>query len=106
MKAGDDDWIAVVGNLGKVRNIWGKLLRILIWDMTDTKVLRRFYKTVSQAVLLFGAKIWVLTPWMEKALDSFQHRVTCRLIGRQMKKRGDGSWAYPTLEEEMGEADF
>ena len=25
LTAGDDEWIAVVGNLGKARNIWGRL---------------------------------------------------------------------------------
>ena len=33
--------------------------------------------------MLFGAETWVLTPRMEWALDSFQHRVVWRLTGRQ-----------------------
>ena len=61
---------------------------------------------MSQAVLLFGADTWVLTPRMERALDSFQHRVAQRLTGRQPRRQGGGSWAYPPLEETMGEAGF
>ena len=29
LKAGDDDWLAVVGNLGKERSSWGWLSRVL-----------------------------------------------------------------------------
>ena len=41
---------------------------------------------------------------MERALDSFHHRVVQRLTGRQPRRWGGGSWAYPPLEEAMGEA--
>ena len=33
-----------------------------------------FLKAVTQAVLLFGEEMWVLTPRMEQALSSFQNR--------------------------------
>ena len=65
----------MVGNLEKSKNIWGWLSRILNREGTDSKVLGRFSKAVIQAVLLFGAETWVLTPRMERSLSSFQHRV-------------------------------
>ena len=65
-----------------------------------------FFKALTQAVLLFGAETWVLTPIMEWALSIFQHRVARRLTGTQPRRRGDGSWEYPSLEEEMMEAGF
>ena len=68
---GDDDWLAVVGNLGKARKSWGRLYRILSWEGADPKVSGHFYKAVVQAVVLFGVETWVLTPRMERALDSF-----------------------------------
>ena len=49
-----------------------------------------FLKSVAQAVLLFGAEMWVLTPRMEQALDSFQHRVARRLTGRHTRRQGMG----------------
>ena len=61
---------------------------------------------MSHAVLLFGAETWALTPRMERDLDSFQHRVARRLTGRQLRRRGDGSSAYPPLDEAMGETGF
>ena len=48
----------------------------------------------------------VITPRMERDLSSFQHRVTFRLTGRQPSRHGDGSWEYPSLEEEMAESGF
>ena len=79
----NDDWLAVVGNLGKARRSWGRLSRVLGRDGADPKVSRTFYTAVAQAVLLFEADTWFLTPRMEKALDSFQSRVARRITGRQ-----------------------
>ena len=106
LTAGDGGWLAVEGNLGKARKSWGRLSRILSREGVDPKVSGHFFKAVSQAVLLFGAEMWVLTPRMERALDSLQHRVAQRLARRQPRRRGGGSWAYPSLEEAMGEAGF
>ena len=55
LTAGDDDWLVVVGNLGKVQNSWGQLSRILTQGGADPKLSANFYKAVAQVVLLFGA---------------------------------------------------
>ena len=104
MTAGDDDWSAVVGNLGKARRSWGRLSQVLGREGADPKVLRTFYTAVSQAVLLFGVETWVLTPRMEKALDSFQSRVARRINGRQLRQKKDGSWDYPPMVGALREA--
>ena len=65
-----------------------------------------FFKAVTQAVLLFGAETWVLTPGMDHALSNFQHRVARLLTRRQPRRQSDGSWEYPSLEEAMVEAGF
>ena len=57
-------------------------------------------------MLLFGAETWVLTPRIDRYLDSFQHRAARRNTGRQLRRRGDGIWKYPPLAEAMGEAGF
>ena len=75
LTAGDNDWLEVVGNLGKAQKIWGRLSRILSREGVDLNVSGIFHKAVAQAVLLFRAETWFLTPRMERALDSFQHRV-------------------------------
>ena len=53
---GYDDWIVVLGNLGKARKSLGQLLWILSREGEDLKVSGHFYKEVSQAVLLFRAR--------------------------------------------------
>ena len=55
LREGYDDWLAVVGNLGKARKSWGRLTRILSRDGTDPKVSGHFYKVVAQGVLMFVA---------------------------------------------------
>ena len=55
-----------------------------------SKGVRKFFKTVTQAVLLFGAETRVLNPRMERALSSFQHRVARWLTGRHMRRWGYG----------------
>ena len=57
-------------------------------------------------MFLFGAKTWLLTPRMERALSRFYHRVVQRLIRREKSSRGGGSWEYPPLEAAMEEARF
>ena len=75
----DDDWPAVARNIRKARVTWGRMARILGREGADPKVSLNFYIAVTQQVLLFGAKTWVLTKKMEAALDAFQGRVARRL---------------------------
>ena len=104
LTAGDDDWMELVGNLGKAQRSWGRLSRVLGQEGADPKVSRMLYTAVAQAVLLFGAKTWVLTPRMEKALDSFQSRVARKTTGRQSRQSKDGIWVYPPLAGARKEA--
>ena len=103
---GDDDWLAVVGNLGKARKILGRLSRILSREGGYPKVLGNFYKAVAHAVLVFRVDTWVINPQMERALENFQHRVSRRVTGKQLWRQADRSWEYPPLVEAMGEAGF
>ena len=93
----------MVGNLGKARKIWGRLSRILSREGVDPKVSVNFFKAVAQAVLLFGAEVWVLTQRMERDLDSFQSRVVRRITRKHPRKQTGGSWEYLPLTEALGE---
>ena len=66
----------------------------------------KFYKVAAQAVLLFCPETCLLTPSMDQALDSFQHRVARQLIRSQRRGRGEGTWSYPPLQEAMVEVGF
>ena len=106
MTAGDDNWQAVAGNLVKAGKSWGRLSRILSREGADKRVSGHFFKAVVQAVLLFGAETWVLTPRIERALESFMHGAARRITGKQPRREGGGQWTYPPLEEAMREAGF
>ena len=82
------------------------MLRILSWEGADLKVSGHYFNLVTQAVLLFEVDTWVLTPMMERALSSFQHRVVQQLIRRHPSIREGGSWEYHSLEEAVAEAGF
>ena len=92
LKANNDDWPALVGKLGKAMRSWGRLSRVLGREGADPKVSRALYTAVTQAVLLFGAETWVLTPRMEKSLESFQSWVGMKITGRQPRQRKDDIW--------------
>ena len=106
LTAGDDDWPAVAGNLGKARKSWGQLKQILSREGADRRVSGNFFKAVIQQVLLFGAETWVVTPRMERALSSFIHGAARRITGRQPRRGWDGKWFYPSLEGAMKEWGF
>ena len=101
---GDNDWLAVAGNLVKARKSWGRLQGILIREGANKRVSGNFFKEVVQQVLLFGAETWVVSPRMERALSAFIHGAARRLTGRQPRRGWDGKWFYPSLEGATKEA--
>ena len=106
MTAGDDDWPAVAGNLVKARKSWGRLLRILSQEGPDKRVSGNFFKAVVQVVLLFGVETWVITPRIERALDSFMHGSARQITRNQPQRGGGGQWTYTLLKVAMREAGF
>ena len=57
LKAGDDYWPAVVGNLSKARKSWRRLLRVLSWKGADLKVSRNFLSGVTGGVAFQGVDV-------------------------------------------------
>ena len=82
----------------------GRLRRILGREGATARISGAFFKGVVQQVLLFGAKTWVVTPRMERALSGFLHGAARRLTGRQSRRGRNGAWHYPSLEGAMWEA--
>ena len=52
---------------------------------------------VVQAVLIFGSKTWVLTPWFDKSLERFHHRSVRRMAVMGPKRQHDGTWVYTPI---------
>ena len=64
-----------------------------------------FFKSVFQAVLLFGSETSVVTPCMGRALGGFQDQVARRLMGWLPRREPDRKWMYTsvaTAREEVG----
>ena len=54
LTAGDDDWPAVAGDLGKARKSWGRLKRILNREGADKRVSGKFSRRWSNMYCCLG----------------------------------------------------
>ena len=63
----DHDWPEVLCNIRKERHVWERIGKFLRREGAEPEFFEKFYCTVVQAVLLFGAETWVfLTPIMQR----------------------------------------
>ena len=60
--AADDDFMDVIWNLMKAREVWRRMMSILSREGERPRVSEFFLKSVVQSVLLFGAETGVVTP--------------------------------------------
>ena len=82
LRAADDNWQAVVGNVWKARKSWAWLTRILVLEGASPMVLGLFFKAIVQGVILFGSETWVLNPHMGRSLGIFQNMLARLIMGR------------------------
>ena len=67
LERSDNDCTAVLRNISRARQVWGRLGKLLQREGSEPSVLEKFYCAVVQAVLLFGADTWVLlAPIMQR----------------------------------------
>ena len=92
---GDDDWPEVARNLGKAWKSWESMQRILSREGAKMRVSGNFFKAMVQQVRLFGAETWVVTPRMERELNSFIHGAARGITGRQPRRGWEGTWFFP-----------
>ena len=52
------------------------------------------FKVVVQEVILFDSETWLVTPYIGRTMRGFQHRVDCRLNGKQPRLLPDSRWEY------------
>ena len=74
-----EDWPAVVANLCKARNRWVKLIHILVCEGAYSRTPGTFFKSVVQAIILFGLETWVVNPPYRSDSGGFHHRVNHQL---------------------------
>ena len=97
----NSDSAAVYLNLRKTRKQWVivamaiESMGAMIWARVA------MYKAVTQSVLLYGSKIWVVTGEMLKVLTGFHHREAQRITGMMAKRGAGGEWGYSSAVEAM-----
>ena len=65
----DDNCQAVLQNTRKVRQVWGRLGKMLQREGVELDVSEKFDGSVIQVALLFGAEMWVLLETMVQRLE-------------------------------------
>ena len=92
LERSDDDCPAVLHNIWKARQVWGRIGKFLRREGADPKFLANFYHAVVQAVLLFGADTWVLSAPMVQRLEVAYVGFLRKVIGKKAKRLRDGLW--------------
>ena len=59
------------------------------------------YKAMSQSVLLYGRKSWVVTEAMLKVLEGFNHRAARHITGMTSICGANAEWEYPPVVAAM-----
>ena len=95
----DDDTRAIDNQISKARAKWNSIASILKQEGADPKTMATFYKTVVQAVLLYGAETWVVSDTNLKKLRAFHHRAARYMTGQHIRKVGEDEWEYPDHTE-------
>ena len=67
----DNDTPCIDFNLKKARGQWNSIAKILKREGANAKCMARFYITVVQSVLLYGADSWTVSKRDHNKLQSF-----------------------------------
>ena len=88
----DDDWPAVLWNVGKARRVWNRLGKLLRLEGAKPRVFAMFYQAVVQSVLLFGAETWVLSDAMSRKLEGVRVGFLRQITRQRSVRQKDGTW--------------
>ena len=88
----DNDWPVVLRNIRKARLVWDCLGKIMRREGEETDASEKFYHVVIQAVLLFGAKTWVLSPPMAQSLEGVHVGLLRQVKNLKAKSMEEGLW--------------
>ena len=91
----DNDSMCIDANLRKARNQWNSIAKILKREGANSKCMARFYLTVVQAVLLYGADTWSISNRDNNKLRSFHRRAIRYMTGSHIRTVGEDEWEYP-----------
>jgi hypothetical protein len=86
------------------RATWARVGQVLRSENASPFAFARFYQAVVQAILLYGSKLWVLSPTAMERLEGFHIRCDYRMAKEHKPKQGPGGmWIYPQSEDVLKE---
>ena len=88
----DEDWPTVIHDIRRARQFWGRLGKLLRREGADPIISEKFYRTVVQAVLLFGSETWVLTAAMMQNIKDLHVGFLWQVAGKKARRIGDETW--------------
>ena len=94
----DEEWPAVRWNIGRARQVWGSLGKLLSREGADPIVSANFYQALVQVVLLFGAETWVLTEMMLQKMEGVHVSFLRKVTGMSVSKLGVDTWKKEEAE--------
>ncbi len=78
--------------------------QVLRGENTAPRIAAKFYKTVVQAILLYGGKTWNLTNSALARLKGFHLCAAYKMARKHQPKRGvNGVWVYPKTADVLEE---
>ena len=101
MDQSDNDWPELRSNIGKVRQVWGRLGIILRREGADHLTSLTFYRAVVQAVFLFRTETWVLSMAMYNRLDEVHMGFLQHMTWKRAKRISDRTWWQEGLDSIM-----
>ena len=100
----DDDIQAIRLQLRKARGTWARVGQVLQAENVSPRIAAKLYKTVVQAVLLYGSETWVLSMAALASLEGFHIRAAYRMAVRHKPSRGPGNrWVYTKPKDVLEE---
>ena len=101
----DSDTMCIMENIKKAKQRWNCIAKILKDEGANPRCMAKFYITIVQAVLLYGAESWCITKGDMNKLNSFHLRAVRYLTGKHIRKKSETEWEYPdhtTLLKQCG----
>ena len=91
----DNDTISIKDNIRKARQKWNSIAKILKREGANSVCMARFYLTVVQAVLLYGADSWSITEQNMTLLRGFHWRAIRYMTNQHIRKENEKEWTIP-----------
>ena len=79
----DDEWPIIRSNIKQTMTVWGRLGKPFSSERAYYRVEGMFYMAVTDALLLFCSKTWVLLSATKRELEGTQMDFLSHIIGKR-----------------------